>query len=287
MDFVAVDVETANADLASICQIGVVAYTDGVAVDYWQSLMNPEDYFDDFNIAIHGIDEDAVKDAPIFPDICETVAKHLQGNVVASHTAFDRVAIARVHEKYYLKQPNCQWLDTARVVRRTWPEFSRKGYGLGNVAETLGIDFRHHDAQEDARAAGEILIRAIQVTGISLTAWFDRINKPISLGPGGSSSFARDGNSEGVLYGEVAVFTGVLSIPRREAADLAAAAGCQVMDSVNKATTLLVVGDQDLRKLAGHEKSSKHRKAEEMRAKGQVIRILGEGDFKRLIGVAP
>jgi DNA polymerase-3 subunit epsilon len=46
---------------------------------------------------------------------------------------------------------------------------------------------------------------------------------------------------------------------------------------------LLIVGDQDLRKLSGHERSSKHRKAEQLIAKGYPIRILGESDFQRLV----
>ena len=45
---------------------------------------------------------------------------------------------------------------------------------------------------------------------------------------------------------------------------------------------MLVVGDQDIEKLAGHDKSSKHRKAEQLIAKGQLIRIVGEADFMRL-----
>ncbi len=69
-------------------------------------------------------------------------------------------------------------------------------------------------------------------------------------------------------------------------ADLAARTGCNVADVVNVSTTLLVVGNQDIRKLAGHEKSSKHRKAEGLRAKGQPIRILTETDFERLINSA-
>jgi DNA polymerase-3 subunit epsilon len=47
-----------------------------------------------------------------------------------------------------------------------------------------------------------------------------------------------------------------------------------------------VAGDQDIRKLAGHEKSSKQRKAEELMKKGQHIRIIGESDFKSIIGQA-
>jgi len=75
-------------------------------------------------------------------------------------------------------------------------------------------------------------------------------------------------------------------VPRREAADAAAAAGCCVDDGVTKHTTMLVVGDQDLRRLAGHEKSSKHTKAELLISKGQSIRILGEGDFMRIATVS-
>ena len=64
MDFIAIDVETANPDLASICQIGLVTFRDGVVADSWQSFVNPEDYFDELNVSIHGIDERAVRARP-------------------------------------------------------------------------------------------------------------------------------------------------------------------------------------------------------------------------------
>ena len=63
---------------------------------------------------------------------------------------------------------------------------------------------------------------------------------------------------------------------------MAAALGCQVASGVTKKTTMLVVGDQDTKRLAGHEKSSKHRKAEELIGKGVPIRVLRESDFKEL-----
>ena len=44
-----------------------------------------------------------------------------------------------------------------------------------------------------------------------------------------------------------------------------------------------MVGDQDIKRLAGHEKSSKHRKAKELIEKGMPIRILKESDFKELV----
>lgn len=48
-------------------------------------------------------------------------------------------------------------------------------------------------------------------------------------------------------------------------------------------TTILVVGDQDIRLLAGHDKSSKHRKAEKLIKDGYSIRIIGESDFLLMI----
>jgi DNA polymerase III subunit epsilon len=288
VNFVAIDVETANADLASVCQIGLVRFLNGQVAERWESLVNPEDYFDSMNVGIHGIDEAAIADAPTFPALSSFLSKQLVGTVVASHTPFDRVAIGALFAKYGVAPPEITWLDTARVVRRTWLDLSRRGYGLSNVAARLGIQFRHHNAVEDARAAGEILVRAIDESGLSLEEWLLRVEWPIQATQHGrmSEQITRDGNPEGPLYGEVAVFTGALSQPRREAADLAARAGCEVAASVTQATTLLIVGDQDVCKLAGHEKSSKQRKAEQLISKGHQIRLLRESDFRSLIAIA-
>ena len=41
MDFVVIDVETANADLSSICQVGIASFRDGRLADSWVSLVEP------------------------------------------------------------------------------------------------------------------------------------------------------------------------------------------------------------------------------------------------------
>lgn len=64
---------------------------------------------------------------------------------------------------------------------------------------------------------------------------------------------------------------------------MAARLGFSVGGGVTKETTILVVGNQDVKKLVGHEKSSKHRKAEELIREGQAIRILREADFQELV----
>ena len=163
--FVALDVETANADSSSICQIGVVTFENSVVADTWVSFVNPEDEFDEFNVSIHGISEDDVIDAPTFLSIATHLDQLIADRIVVCHTGFDRAALSRAYAKHGLSIPECCWLDSARVLLRALSQFERKGYGLANLAEWCGISFSHHDACEDARATGLVLIKAIDDTG--------------------------------------------------------------------------------------------------------------------------
>ena len=136
-------------------------------------------------------------------------------------------------------------------------------------------------------AAAEIMLRACADTGIDIELWLERVKRPIH--PSNSSRslrrepVAHEDNQEAALYGETVVFTGSLSMARREAADLAAKAGCAVQPNVTQKTTLLVVGVQDKNRLNGYEKSSKHRKAEQQIRDGIALRILSEDDFMAMI----
>jgi DNA polymerase-3 subunit epsilon len=280
--FTAIDVETANADLGSICQVGIVRFELGVPVDEWQVLVDPHDELDPVNISIHGIDASAIAGAPGWPDLAGAVSQRLLHQTVVCHTAFDRVSIARAFSKHALEPPALTWLDSARVARRAWPEqCGRSGYGLTDVCRMLGIPLRAHVAVEDARAAGYVLLRAIEATGVTIDEWFVRVERPMFARPGGS--ITQDGNPDGHLAGHAIVFTGALSMPRAQAAQMAAAAGCDVQTGITRTTTLLVVGDQDIRVLGGKEKSSKHLKAEALILKGQPIRILAETDFAAIL----
>lgn len=286
MDFAAIDVETANADIGSICQVGIASYRDGRIVDEWETYVDPGEFFDPLNICIHGITEETVAGSPALPEIADELIRRLSRTVAVCHTHFDRVSVRQGFAKYTLELPDLLWLDSACVARRTWTQFSRCGYGLPNLCDHIGYDYSAHDALEDAKAAGQVMLAAIAYTGLTIDDWLNRVRKPIDATTAITGRISREGNPEGLLFGEVIVFTGALKMPRREAADLAAEAGCQVDDGVTKQTSILVVGDQDVMKLAGHDKSSKHRKAEALIEKGQPMRILRESDFMCLVDSA-
>ena len=287
MDFVAIDVETANPDMASICQVGIAGYDGDRLAREWSTYVDPEDWFDPFNVAIHGIDEVTVAGAPTLSELAVSLLDQLQGNVVVCHTHFDRVSLQQAFASCGLELPQLTWLDSARVARRAWEQCRYRGYGLADVCTIIDYHFAHHNALEDAKAAGQVLLAAMEATGLSVGEWLRRVEQPLDIEScphGGFYKFAQEGNPDGPLHGEVMVFTGELVIPRRDAAARAAEAGCQVADGVTKKTTLLVVGDQDVTKLAaGQTKSTKHRRAEELIAAGHRLRILRETDFIELV----
>ncbi|MEJ7138046.1 exonuclease domain-containing protein [Amphibiibacter pelophylacis] len=165
-DFIAVDVETANPRMGSICQIGLVAFKDGAVVDQFEQLINPGDHFDPWNVKVHGIRAHDVAHAPTWSECWPVLALWLEGPVcVISHTLFDRRAIAAACDDSALVWTPAPWMDSTRVVRQTWKQFAQRGYGLGNIAAFLGLEFDHHNARADAEMAGRIVCIAQQQRG--------------------------------------------------------------------------------------------------------------------------
>lgn len=280
--YLAIDVETANADYSSICQIGLAEFADGQILNTWKTLVNPEQHFDPFFVKIHGIDPSMVNDAPKIDQILEILAEQVSGRRLVHHMPFDRCAVNRASDSFGKPQLEAHWIDSAKIVRRHWKEFAQRGYGLGNISSFLGISYQAHDALEDAIAAGKVVFEAIRQSGKNIQDWQEIIlNKPSRHRTSGIKvCYSMEGNPDGPLFGESVVFTGTLSRPRAEMVQIAAEAGCRVQEGISKETTLLVVGFQNDYKLGGYDKSSKQRKAEKMVANGFPIKILSEDDFR-------
>ena len=263
--------------MSSICQIGLVMFENGREVDARSYIVNPGDYFDPWNVRVHGITEEAVRSAPSFSDIHDELYQQAADQILVCHTHFDRVALSQAYTRYSVEPFACRWLDTAKVARRAWPQFAQSGYGLSNLAKHFDIRFQHHDALHDARTAGLILLKAMEESGATADEWILRCDNSVSGDRG--QSLRREGGEEGSLVGERVVFTGSFETSKRDAADKASEAGAAVDPSLTKKTTILVIGGSSVGNFAGHDKSSKHRKAEQLMAAGHPIRILSEADF--------
>ena len=175
LTFNAIDVETANRNRASICQIGIAQVRAGEIHETLSILVNPEEPFESINTSIHGIEADSVRDANTLPGIYSWLHKLIEGTTLVSHTAFDRQALEKAISKYGLPAPGVRWLDSAKIASHAWPEkYRRGGRSLKKIGADLGIKFQHHDAGEDSRVAAEILLRAYQYTGIDVDGWLEQ-----------------------------------------------------------------------------------------------------------------
>ena len=168
IDFVALDVETANTNIGSICQIGLAAFKDGAIVREWSRLINPKEHFSAFNIRVHGLTPADVAEAPTLPMVVKTLRAWLNRRVVVCHTMFDQRALAQGFAKYELPGLKCRWLDSCQVARKTWDSPS---YKLSVICGLIGHKFQHHDALEDAKAAGALILAATRKTGLIPVDW--------------------------------------------------------------------------------------------------------------------
>lgn len=302
MDFIAIDFETANNSRDSVCAIGLAKYKNGVLIETMETLINPEDYFDGYNIEIHGITEKMVENSPTFSEYYPLLKQFIENELLIAHYAsFDMSVLRHVCEKYDLDYPTFNYSCTYQLAKKIIP--NEINYKLKTLATKYNIEFVHHNALEDARACGDVLLnlfKEAQTEDINIL--LEKAN--LHLGkqcPGGyrgsrtkksyqTSSLSEistnitDFDEEHPFYNQMLVFTGTLqSMVRKDAAQKAVDLGATCSNTVTKSTTFLIIGDQDLQKFGAGFKSSKMKKAEQLLAGGQTIEVVGEYEFLKML----
>ena len=151
---VALDVETPNGKVPSICQIGIVVAEFGEIQKTESIHVNPETWFDAYNIQIHGITPADVAHAPTFPELWPRIAPYFRDATVVAHNApFDLGVLTGLFERYGIPAPELYYACTVQMARR---RFSRETYGsykLDTLCAAFDIPLaHHHDALCDALA---------------------------------------------------------------------------------------------------------------------------------------
>jgi DNA polymerase-3 subunit epsilon len=290
LDFAVVDVETANEKFESICSIGVAKFRSGQLEQEFYTLVNPETYFS--NTYIHGIKESDVAKAPKLREGLDLMDKWLSEDHkrVVCHMPFDRTATTRAAMIAGISLDHFEWHDSARAVRLGWQEYSKSGYGLKKISDKLGINFEHHNALADAKAAGLVLIEAAKRIDQNIASLWDQISldaaRRVRIKFQQSASLKLEANPDGEFFGQGICFTGTLpNMTRNEAKSFAAALGFTTLDSVNSDCNILVVAEIDNSRLAlGATKTGKWLKAEKMISEGKELRIISPTDFVAMLG---
>lgn len=159
--FVALDVETANQNWGSICQIGVVKIVDGEEVDRTSWTCAPPagiDEFDPFNVDIHGITAEAVANCPNVGEIMDEVAEFIGELPMVAHNAqFDASALRYACVAAKREVPKIMFACTLAQARATTLDVAN--HRLPTLAEHFGVALdAHHDAEADAAACAGIML---------------------------------------------------------------------------------------------------------------------------------
>ena len=303
LSFCAIDFETANRFRGSPCAVGLVKVIDGREVGRQRWLMRPPegvDYFDHFNVALHGITSAMVADEPRFAARLPEIIDFADGLPFVAHNAmFDLGVIRDACDKSGLARPAASYVCTLTLARCTYDLLS---YSLPWVAEAAGVPLgQHHDAEADAAAAAGILgaiaaHHGAGTLGELCAATGARLGTMSAREWSGFHSACgtdtipvanSDADPDHPFCGREMVFTGALdSMTRGEAWERVSAVGGQPAPGVTKHTNILVFGYQDSGVLRpGEELSAKARKARDLRERGQDIEIMLEDHFLELVGL--
>jgi DNA polymerase-3 subunit epsilon len=159
--FIALDVETSCGDSASICQIGLACVGLDRSIQTWSAFVDPLMPFSPFNVELHGISAKTIENAPTFAQIWPKLQVLLTRHPLVQHSRFDEHAINAACKAHSLYQPRLSWSNSVTIARTAWPTLKGNGgHGLANLKQHLGLEFQHHDAGEDARAAALVVLRA-------------------------------------------------------------------------------------------------------------------------------
>ena len=138
-----------------ICEVAVSVSRAGRPLEEFTTLINPAVPMHPDVIAIHGITNEMVKDAPQFADILPKLLGILDNCVIVAHNAdFDIGFLQYEFEQCGMHFPKYPVIDTLKLARKSG-RFEKNR--LGFIAEKLGIScVGWHRAMADTKMAEQI-----------------------------------------------------------------------------------------------------------------------------------
>ena len=184
LNFTAIDFETANRYPESPCAVGLVRVRDGKLVDGLTLLFQPPgqfNWFDQGNIAIHGIRQADVDDALTYDEALSHMLAFIGEDILIAHNApFDMGVLAKSAKVIDAQLPTFNYACSLEISRKT---YNLESYRLNAVAYAIGHeDFKHHDALADADACARIIVHAADRHGVeSVEELLDATGKKLKV----------------------------------------------------------------------------------------------------------
>ncbi|MFT7334788.1 MAG: DNA polymerase-3 subunit epsilon [Porticoccaceae bacterium] len=162
-EYAIVDIETTggNASGSRITEIAIIIHNGTNIIDRWETLVNPEKEIPIAIFSLTGINNEMVREAPIFDAISDKVLELLTGRIFVAHNVnFDYSFV-----RHQLEASGFKWtapkLCTVRAARKI--KSGLGSYSLGRLCQSLDIPLiNQHRAGGDADATAILFSRLLE-----------------------------------------------------------------------------------------------------------------------------
>ncbi|MBR4659629.1 MAG: 3'-5' exonuclease [Clostridia bacterium] len=156
--YIAFDVETPNSRNDRMSAIGLAVIEDGRIKRTFSSLINPETYFNSFNVALTGITPEMAEAAPTFDMVWDVIGPAMESGILIAHNApFDMSVLAKCLRAYCIDAPvTMDYACTVQMGRKLYPGLP--DHRLDTMCRFLDIPLDHHRADSDALACAKLFI---------------------------------------------------------------------------------------------------------------------------------
>ncbi len=289
--YVVLDLETTglSPEWDSIIEIGAIRVENDIIVETFDQLINPGFEISDFIQNLTGITNEMLSSQPSISEVLPDIESFVENSIIVGHNVNFDINFLYDNFEYYMNKPFTNgFIDTMRISRKVLPDLPH--HRLNDIVFELGID-------------GSEFHRALNDCDYTYKC-YETMKALIEVDFGGQDKFKKQfrnnyyekldltvlkPNTEALdnthpLYNKVCVFTGTLEkYSRQEAAQIIVNLGGSCGNSVTKKTNFLILGNNDYCSSIKDGKSSKQKKAEEYKLKGQDIEVIPENVFYEMI----
>ena len=179
LKFACFDTETTGLspeEGGKICEIAVSVSQGGKVLEEYSALVNPEIPIVPEVVAIHGITDEMVKDAPTFGQIIPKLKSLFDGSILVAHNApFDMSFLRSEFEACGQQLPPYPVIDTLKLARKSHL-FEKNNLGL--IAQQIGLNNQGwHRAMADTKMCEQILYYLLKILMDNQITTFEQLDK--------------------------------------------------------------------------------------------------------------
>lgn len=149
---IVLDTETTGLDYTKekMVEFAGIRLENGKVKDTFQTLINPKQHIRKSSIAIHGITQDMVEDAPTENDVMPKILEFIGDYPIVAHNAiFDYTFLNEASLRVTGKGIENPRIDTQQMFKEVYPEL--ESHGLEALTNKFNVELNnHHRAMADA-----------------------------------------------------------------------------------------------------------------------------------------